>query len=266
MAIIQYLTMKDIIDSLNLPKQIFDKTSAFISKLLGPSINEFSELFADKIKFIRLKNQIKIFNKTRELLEKNGLEPRELNLKTLVPLIEKSSVEDDEILQNKWANLIANISTTPENGLEPRLINTLSSLSSLEAKILDFIHEEYSIKRDLKLAQLLRNPLSLKTIYTEKDIKLEDIIVLFDSVKENFKLDNEFTKIYIDNLESLGLLRYEEPEIEIDNGTTSADLNDDDEPSIDLDLDISANYYSSDDFNITAFGNYFINQCKMEKK
>jgi hypothetical protein len=259
--------MKDIINSLNLPKYILDKTGAFISKLLGSSINEFSELFADKVRFIRLKNQIKIFNKTRELLEKNGLEPRELNLKTLVPLIEKSSVEDDELLQDKWANLIANMSTTPENGLEPRLINTLSSLSSLEAKILDFIHEDFYVKRSLKLAQLLKSPFSSKK-YTEKDIKLEDIAIYFDSIKEHFKLNNEFTKIYVDNLESLGLLRYEEPEIEIDNGSTSADLNEDEDDkkqSIELDLDISASYNSSDDFHITAFGNYFINQCKLKE-
>ncbi|MDR6158621.1 hypothetical protein QF023_002137 [Chryseobacterium sp. SLBN-27] len=253
--------MKEIIEGLNLPKQILDKTSTFVSKLFGPSINEFAELFADKVKFVRLKNQIKIFNKTRELLEKNGLEPRELNLKTLVPLIEKSSVEDDELLQDKWANLIANISTTPENGLEPRLVNTLSSLSSLEAKILDFIYEDFLIKRSLKLAQLLRSPFKVKN-YTEKDIKLEDVTILFDSIKENFSLTEEFTKIYIDNLEALGLLRYEKPEIEIDNGSTSADLNDDD---IDLDLDISANYYSSDDFHVTAFGNYFVNQCKLQE-
>lgn len=253
--------MKEIIEGLNLPKQILDKTSAFLNKLFGPSIDEFGELFADKVKFTRLKNQIKIFNKSRELLEKNGLEPRELNLKTLVPLIEKSSVEDDEQLQDKWANLISNISTSPETGLEPRLINTLSSLSSLEAKILDFIFEEFCIKRDLRLAYLMKNSL-IKKNYTEKDINLDSIIITFESIKKNFNLNNEFTKIYIDNLESLGLLRYEEPEIEIDSGSTSANLNDDD---IDLDLDISANYNSSDDFHITTFGNYFINQCKTQK-
>jgi len=253
--------MKEIIEGLNLPKQILDKTSAFMSKLLGPSINEFSELYADKVRFKRLKNQVKIFNKTRELLEENGLEPQELNLKTLVPLLEKSSVEDTEFLQNKWANLIANISTTPESGLEPRLINTLSSLSSLEAKILDFIHEDFCVRRDLRIANQMNNLFSTKQL-TEKDIKLDDITILFKSVKENFSLDYEFSKIYIDNLESLGLLRYEEPEIEIDNGTTSADLEDDEDQTINLELDISANYYSSDDFHLTAFGNYFINQCK----
>tara|TARA_R110000850_G_scaffold143268_2_gene265540 strand:- start:1150 stop:1926 length:777 start_codon:yes stop_codon:yes gene_type:complete len=258
--------MKELIEGLNLPKQILDKTEKFMSKLLGPSIKEFGELFADKVRFRRWKNQVKIFNKTRELLDKNGLEPRELNLKTLVPLIEKSSVEEDELLQDKWANLISNIATTPENGLEPRLIETLSSLSAIEAKILDFIHEDFYVKRQLELARLLKSPYASRK-YTEKDIKLEDITISFRNVKEHFELNKEFSKIYIDNLESLGLLRYEEPEIEIDNGSTSADINEDEKDksqSVDLDLDISAYYNSSDDFHITAYGNYFVNQCKSE--
>ncbi|CAM1351121.1 conserved hypothetical protein [Tenacibaculum ascidiaceicola] len=253
--------MKEVIESLNLTKEILNKIEKFMSKLLGPSITEFGELFADNVKFRRLKNQVRIFNKTRELLDKNGLEPRELNLKTLVPLVEKSSVEDDEFLQDKWASLIANISTTPENGLEPRLINTLSSLSSLEAKIFDFIYEDLDVQRQLKLARLLDNKYKK---YTLEDISIDDIIISFESVKDGFKLDEKFTKIYIDNLESLGLLRYEEPQIDIDDGSTSADFDDDDEdnPTVDLNLDLSANYTNSDDFHITEFGNYFIEQCK----
>lgn len=49
--------------------------------------------------------------------------------------------------------------------------------------------------------------------------------------------------------------------------STSADLNDDEDDQtqkFDLELEISANYNSSDDFHLTAFGNYFINQCKLK--
>ncbi|WP_179020365.1 Abi-alpha family protein [Winogradskyella forsetii] len=254
--------MKEIIEELNLPKQILDKTEKFMSKLLGPAIREFGELFADKVRFKRIKNQVEIFNKTREILDKNGLEPRELKLKTLVPLIEKSSIEDDEIMQAKWAKLIANIATTPENGLEPRMINTLSSLSVLEAKILDFIHENFETQKELMLAKLTKN---LRKKYVKK-ISVSDIKITSESVKKKFQLSDEFTKIYINNLESLGLLRYEEPRIEIDEHGTYADpiQYKNREPSIDFNLDITANYKKSDDFHITVFGNYFINQCKLE--
>lgn len=96
----------------------------------------------------RMMNQFKILSRTTEILEKKGLDPHQINLKALVPLIEKSSLEEEEKLQEKWAALIANISSAPENGLEPRLIDTLSQLSSLEAGILDFIHNSYIKKRE----------------------------------------------------------------------------------------------------------------------
>tara|TARA_R110002111_G_scaffold262275_1_gene337701 strand:- start:1438 stop:2193 length:756 start_codon:yes stop_codon:yes gene_type:complete len=248
--------MKEIIESLNLPKQILDKTEKFMSKLLGPSIKEYGELFADKVRFKRLNNQVKIFNKTRELLDKNGLEPRELNLKTLIPLLEKSSIEEDEQLQDKWANLIANIATSPESGLEPKLIYTLSSLSFLEAKILDFIYKTYLINRKKRFDQNLERKWNKWN--QETDVPLNWVIILFRTVKDKFELSEEFTKIYIDNLESLGLIRFEEPEIEIDNGYPSGAVDGD---SVDIELDISASYNTSDNFYLTNYGNYFIKQC-----
>jgi hypothetical protein len=135
--------MKEIIESINLPKQILDKAEKLISTIFGPSAKELGELFADKIRYKRLRNQVVIFNKTADLLEKNNLQAKELKLKTLVPLIEQSSLEDDEFLQTKWANLIANMCSTPETGLEPKLVKTLSNLSSLEAQVLDFIYKTY---------------------------------------------------------------------------------------------------------------------------
>ena len=53
--------MKEIIDGLNLPKQILDKTEKFMAKLFGSATTEYGEIFADKVRFRRLKNQIKIF-------------------------------------------------------------------------------------------------------------------------------------------------------------------------------------------------------------
>lgn len=249
--------MKEIIEGLNLPKQILDKTEKFMTKLLGPSIKEYGELFADNIRFKRLKNQVKIFNKTREMLDNNGLQPRELNLKTLIPLLEKSSIEENEILQDKWANLIANIATSPESGLEPKLINTLSSLSFLEAKILDYIYEQFKIKRTTRYEQNLKR--NWNKWKDENDVPLDWIIILFKNIQEEFKLTEEFTKIYIDNIESLGLIRYEEPEIEIDKGYPSGEV---DGTSVEIELDISANYISSNNFYLTMYGNYFVNQCK----
>ena len=249
--------MKEIIEGLNLPKQILDKTEKFMSKLLGPSIQEYGELFADNIRHKRLKNQLKIFNKTRKLFEKSGLEPRELNLKILVPLLEKSSIESDELLQDKWANLVANIATNPETGLESKLINTLSSLSFLEAKILDFIYIQFLWVRTKKYEQDLDK--KWHKWNDENDVPIDWVLIQFGDVKKKFELTEEFAKIYIDNLESLGVIRFQEPEIEIDKGYPSGEV---DGNSVDIELDITADYIRSDNFYLTTYGKYFIKQCK----
>jgi chorismate mutase len=90
-----------------------------------------------------------IISKTADLLEKNNLQAKELNLKTLVPLIEQSSLEDDELLQTKWANLIANMCSSPETGLEPKLVKTLSNLSVIEAQVLDYLFVRFLQERQI---------------------------------------------------------------------------------------------------------------------
>jgi hypothetical protein len=253
--------MKEIIEGLNLPKQILDKAEKFMATLFGPSAKEISELFADKIRYQRLKNQIKIFNKTIELLDKNNIEARELNLKTLVPLIEKSSLEDNELLQNKWAILLANITSSPETGLEPKLVKTLSNLSTLEAQVLDYCFDRYKLERE----RIYQDSKKYKWIHYEtiNDVKPDRVLIKFNWVKENFKLDDSFAKICIDNLNALGLVRYEEPVIEIETGNSKSELKNDEENGeyVDLNLDVSANYSQSDDFNLLTYGLYFIEQC-----
>lgn len=256
--------MKELIENLNLPKQVIDKTDKFMTTLFGPSVKEIGELFADKIKYRRLKNQVKIFKRTTELLEENGLQARELNFKTLIPLIENSSLEEDELLQEKWSNLIANMASNPESGLEPKLVKTLSNLTSLEAQVLDFIYAFFKNRRE-KIFEESKNS-KWRNYKSIDDIKLENITIKFSLIKERFKLNDEFAKICVDNLEALGLVKYEDPQIEIDKGFPSGEIvkERDGEDKVEIDIDISASYINSDDVNLTTYGNYFIKQCKME--
>jgi hypothetical protein len=257
---------KEIIQSLNLPKQVLDKTEELLKTLFGPATKELGELFADKMRYYRVKNQINIFNKTVRLLEQNSLKAKELKLKTLVPLLEQCSLEEDEALQEKWANLLANIATSPESGLESRLVKTLSNLTPLEAKILDFSFDEMhrnraeTFERRKKWSGMFRND-SLESI------KLESVVIRTDVVKKTFKIDDQFISICIDNMVLLGLLKYEDPQVEIDNGSSGGELVEDEnkEQKVELDLNVSASFNQSDNFKITPFGVYFIENCKAPK-
>lgn len=255
--------MKELVEALNLPKQILDKSEKLLSTLFGEGFKEIGGIFADKMRLVRLKNQISILNQASQIMDKSGLKAHQINLKTLVPLLEKSSLEEDEKLQQKWANLIANISSSLENGLEPRLVNTLSNLSATEALILDNLYEMYILRRE-KLFNTSQN-LSYTRYKIIEDIRPEDISFDFSKIKNEFNLSTDFTKIYTDNLESLKLIQNEDPNIEIDEGFPEAEIveDKDKEQSIDLRLDFTANYYSSDNFHLTSYGLYFMRQCKI---
>jgi hypothetical protein len=252
--------MKEIIEALNLPKQILEKSEKLLSTLFGEAFKEIGGMFGDQMRAKRMINQFKILNRTTEILEKKGLNPHQINLKALVPLIEKSSLEEDKQLQEKWATLLANISSTPENGLEPRLINTLSRLSSLEAGILDFIHDYYLRTRE----HLFQN--SRDKYQTEKEIKPKQVTLSISNIKTKFKLTDDFTSIYIENLEGLSLIQFEDPEIEIDDFFAEGSIvkKGNIKEKVDLDLNLSAEYQRSNKFYLSAYGLYFISQCKPE--
>ena len=81
---IKNMNLDKIIDAINIPKRIVDGAELFLRKLLGPAITESGELIADQIRYRRFKNQVTIFSKAKNLLESKSIEPRQINLKTLV--------------------------------------------------------------------------------------------------------------------------------------------------------------------------------------
>lgn len=140
--------LEKIIEAINLPKTVVEKADKFLSTLLGSAVRETGELITDKIRFRRFRNQILILQRAEDLLSKSGLKATEVSLKTLVPLIEKSSLEEDPTLQDMWATLLANASVSnAKSSLHAVCINVLSSISPLEAKILARAMELYEEQR-----------------------------------------------------------------------------------------------------------------------
>ncbi|WKL47933.1 Abi-alpha family protein [Flavobacterium pectinovorum] len=96
-------------------EKAIDLVGGFIEKLAGSSLEEAGLLLADKIRTRRLTNQIKIFSEAKRIAEENNITVKQINLKLLVPLLEFSSLEEDETLQQKWSNLIVNFSDESQN-------------------------------------------------------------------------------------------------------------------------------------------------------
>jgi hypothetical protein len=113
-------------------------------------IRPFSEgrgLKADNIRLQREEVAIEIAKLARQRITIEGGHPQPLSNKLLVPLLERASCEDinDEIMIDKWANLLASASL--KLSVQPRYVGILGELAGTQAKCLDCVafnrHSEF---------------------------------------------------------------------------------------------------------------------------
>jgi hypothetical protein len=112
-----------------------DLIKGFLEKLLGSTLEETGLLISDNVKLIRFKNQLKILTKAQKIVQESGINIKQISLKALVPLLDYSSLEDNETLQDKWTNLLVNYIDSNEkyeSTIFPFILNQLSSKEVLE--------------------------------------------------------------------------------------------------------------------------------------
>jgi Abortive infection alpha len=107
--------------------------SDLVNKLLGPACGEIGVIFGDTLKVHRIKNFIKTTEKTNRMLEDAGLNPNPVPSRVFLPIVEASSVEDDDDLQERWAGLLASASQEGDS-FSPSFAETLKQLTPDEAK------------------------------------------------------------------------------------------------------------------------------------
>jgi hypothetical protein len=114
-----------------------DLAMEFLSKLISPSIDELGLMWSDNVKLWRLKLQIKNLTKVRAIVEEHNIDIRQVNLKVLVPYMEGVSLEEDETLQDIWANLFVNYIDASKHLSVTVYPSILSQLSSNDVEVLN---------------------------------------------------------------------------------------------------------------------------------
>lgn len=255
--------IEKILENLNLPKQLLDKSEALLKTLFGPSFEELGGLIADQVKLRRFSNQVKIFTKAQEKLQQNNLNPQRVSLKVLAPLIEYSSLEEEENLQDKWSNLITHIlAGDKEVVFHQNCITILNKISSEEAKLIDSLHQTLQKKREERYQSQLeyykRRVEKYPTAKVTAPKKPEEYslsgfafnITRLSTENNISKTDLEFS---ISNLISLGLLKWET------NVDVSASKSSEDPEDKDIDVDVSV--YNNTNFIFTSIGDKFVTIC-----
>lgn len=159
-----------------------DLAKNFLDKLIIPAVEETGLLLKDKVTLWKFKNQVKMLNKAKSYCEKYNVNPKTISLKLLCPLLDYSSLEEDEELQDKWAILLTNMVDSKQNIENHVFPYILSQISSNEFAFLEDVFD-YKIVRQTKLKE------ELKLFLESKPEILEKI------QKEVSKLDEKITKI-----------------------------------------------------------------------
>lgn len=246
-----------IIEAINVPKRIVDGAEKFLGKLLGPAITESGQLIGDQIRYRRFKNQVTIFTKAQTLLEEKGIEPKHVNLKVLSPLVEYSSLEEDEKMQTTWANVIANISTyDTEQSFNLKCIEILKEITPNEVLLLDFLFDKFKEEEKTTLEKWKD-----KSWFKDRtSVSPDNSIFAPWNLKDDLKMNQEQLDLYIDRLVSFGVIKFEQPEL---SESTSETVITDTFAGFNQSIEVK-NYElnTSDRIHFTSFGLYFVRLCK----
>lgn len=120
---------------------------SFVDKLIMPSIEETGLLMKDHITMWRFKNQVKMLNKAKDYCDKHNIQPKKISLKVLSPLLEYSSLEEEEVMQDKWSILLSNLIDSEQNIENHVFPYILSQLSIDEFVPLEKVYDSCASRR-----------------------------------------------------------------------------------------------------------------------
>lgn len=122
--------------------EIPSASSGRLLDALTDIIRPFSEgrgLRADQLRLQREEVLIKVARLARQRIDVENRVIEPIPTKTLIPLLEKASLEnvDDDYMIERWANLMA--SATNKQKVNPKFVGILSDLTTEQAKLLEEI-------------------------------------------------------------------------------------------------------------------------------
>lgn len=112
----------------------------FFKEIVGkPLVDGAGILYSDAIKAKRISNSLKL-EKKYNLVKSKDVKPTELSFG--YKLLEKASLEENDVLLTKWANLLANSTDKNFTGsIRKIFIETLENLEPIDVKIFDDINK-----------------------------------------------------------------------------------------------------------------------------
>jgi len=105
-----------------------------LTALARPAADEVGGWAADRIRIKRLDSTLL---KMKEILEGNRIRPKRVPWKMLFPILEACSLEEEDDMGTRWANLLA--AAASGDAVLPSYVAMLANLSPEDARVLDSV-------------------------------------------------------------------------------------------------------------------------------
>lgn|SRR5262249_22193729 len=146
-------SVKDAIEALYKPIESIVKT------LAGPAAEEIGLGFRDSVQAWRFKRQVRLFKRVQELCAESGINPQAVKLSFLFDVVDKATLEENDDLQDLWANLLANAADPEYKSLiSTAFPEILRQLSKDEAVFLEAFYEVGARANEKLTVQTERQP------------------------------------------------------------------------------------------------------------
>jgi hypothetical protein len=112
--------------------------SDLIQALFGPAAAEAGLMLEESVRDFRRARRMRFLRQTKRVLSNTNIKPAKVSLKLLIPIIENASNEEEDGLQDIWANLLANAADPlRENRVYPAFPAILKEMTARDVKFLD---------------------------------------------------------------------------------------------------------------------------------
>lgn len=90
----------------------------YVSRIINEPVEAVVGMLGDRLKFMRAERQLRLADRWREILNERNIQGtlRVVPPKLALPIIENASLEEDDELQDLWANLLASAVDPNYNG------------------------------------------------------------------------------------------------------------------------------------------------------
>jgi hypothetical protein len=124
----------------------------FLGRVLGEPIETAVGMVSDRLKFMRIERRMRLADRYDQIMVQRELSSEEqpVPAKIAVPAIENASLEEDDELQDLWANLLASAHDKTLNGVvRSAFVDIIKQLEVVDVHILNYIYSD-TMEKNIK--------------------------------------------------------------------------------------------------------------------